>query len=418
MSNSKKRNMLIFDTAYTYEFLIERNLTEFVTSRDVGGYFDHVWTVHSVASLFCSPSSGLRYGRPVIRKLNNRHTHIEGKIGRFDKLAWFPLLNFALAQVELMWFLMKVIKQNRIAIIRTEDAWFNGILGVMFSAMKKLPLVTGVWGNPDAIRENTKKPNNSRLKWLFVERLIERFVLKRASIVLAQNPDNMDFVLRQGIDKDKTAITRIGNALDSVHFVAPDKRDSGIADLEALGVAGEDVLMCIFRLEKVKLPEHLIRIVALLKGRGRNVIGLFVGDGSLREALVDLSEELGVADQIVFCGNRDQIWLSRVIPLVSVVVSTLTGRALAEAALGGVPIVAYDIDWHGEAVETGVTGELVPYADYNLMADAIEKIIKDEDYGQMIGANVRERMLKIMDPYASNEALIAVYEKLLTPKSR
>jgi glycosyltransferase involved in cell wall biosynthesis len=202
-----------------------------------------------------------------------------------------------------------------------------------------------------------------------------------------------------------------------VHFVAPDKRDSGIADLEALGVAGEDVLMCIFRLEKVKLPEHLIRIVALLKGKGRNVIGLFVGDGSLRGALVDLSEELGVADQIVFCGNRDQIWLSRVIPLVSVVVSTLTGRALAEAALGGVPIAAYDIDWHGEAVETGVTGELVPYADYNLMADAIEKIINDEDYGQMIGANVRERMLKIMDPYESNEALIAVYEKLLTPKS-
>ena len=352
-----------------------------------------------------------------MRKLNEQHTNIEGKIGRFDKLAWFPLLNFALAQVELMWFLMKVIKQNRIAIIRTEDAWFNGILGVMFSAMKKLPLVTGVWGNPDAIRENTKKPNNSRLKWLFVERLIERFVLKRASIVLAQNPDNMDFVLRQGIDKDKTAITRIGNALDSVHFVAPDKRDSGIADLEALGVAGEDVLMCIFRLEKVKLPEHLIRIVALLKGKGRNVIGLFVGDGSLRGALVDLSEELGVADQIVFCGNRDQIWLSRVIPLVSVVVSTLTGRALAEAALGGVPIAAYDIDWHGEAVETGVTGELVPYADYNLMADAIEKIINDEDYGQMIGANVRERMLKIMDPYESNEALIAVYEKLLTPKS-
>ena len=39
---------------------------------------------------------------------------------------------------------------------------------------------------------------------------------------------------------------------------------------------------------------------------------------------------------------------------------TLTGRALAEAALGGVPIVAYDIDWHSEAVETGVTGELVP----------------------------------------------------------
>ena len=49
------------------------------------------------------------------------------------------------------------------------------------------------------------------------------------------------------------------------------------------------------------------------------------------------------------------------------------------------PIVAYDIDWHSEAVETGVTGELVPFLNYSLMADAIEKIINDEEYGQMIG---------------------------------
>lgn len=418
MTNRQKRHMLVCDTAYTYDFLIERSLTEFVTCKDIGGYFDHVWTVHAVASLFCPASSGLRYGRPVVRKLNEHHTHIEGKIGRFDKLAWFPLLNFVLAQVELIWFLMKLIKKKRIVIIRTEDTWFNGILGLILSAIKKLPLVTGVWGNPDAIREHTKEPVNFRLKWCWVEKLIERFVLKRASIVLTQNPDNMAFVLRKGVDKDKTAVIRIGNAIDSVHFVEPDKRESGIADLKALGVAGEKVLMCITRLEKLKRPDHLIQAVALLKGRGCNVKGLLVGDGSMHESLVALSKELGVTDQIVFCGNQDQIWLSRVIPLISVVVAPLKGRALAEAALGGAPIVAYDIDWHSEAVETGVTGELVPNANYSLMANAIEKIIKDEEYGQMIGANVRKRMLKIMDPHASNEVLIGVYEKLLTGSSR
>ena len=96
---------------------------------------------------------------------------------------------------------------------------------------------------------------------------------------------------------------------------------------------------------------------------------------------------------------------------------TLTGRALAEAALGGVPIVAYDIDWHSEAVETGVTGELVPYSNYSLMADAVEKIINDEEYGQMIGKNARKRMLKIMDPEANDKVMKDMYENLLNPKS-
>ena len=181
--------LLVLDTSYSFEAISNLGLEDSVTCRDLDGFFDHVWTVHSVASLFCSPSSGLRYGRPVVRKLNERHTHIEGKIGRFDNLAWFPLLNFVLAQVELIWFLMKLIKKNRILIIRTEDVWFNGILGLILSAIKKLPLVTCVWGNPDAIREHTKEPVNSRLKWCWVEKLLERIVLKRSNITLAQNYD-------------------------------------------------------------------------------------------------------------------------------------------------------------------------------------------------------------------------------------
>ena len=164
------------------------------------------------------------------------------------------------------------------------------------------------------VRKNTKQLVSHRFKWLWLEKLVERIVLRYSTIVMAQNNDNIEFVLRQGVDKDKTVITVIGSLLDSEHFIAPDKRESGIADLKELGVSGEVVLMGIFRLEPVKLPDHLVRVVALLKRRGYNVKGLLVGDGSMRETLVSMSEELGVADQIVFCGNRDQGWLSRVIP--------------------------------------------------------------------------------------------------------
>lgn len=416
LTNANKQNLLVCDTAYTYEFLTERNLQAFVTWKDLDGYFDNVWTVHAVASLFFPKSSEARYGPPIVRKLNERHTHIEGKIGRFKKLAWFPALNFILAQLELIWLLLKLIKQNHIKIIRAEDAWFNGLLGLILSYAKRLPLVTGVWGNPDVIRKTTKQLMSSKFKWLWLEKTVERFVLRRSNIVLSQNYDNRDFVLRQGVKKNKTVITRIGSALDAVHFVAPGKRESGNADLKEIGVAGEIVLLCIFRLESMKLPDHLVRIVALLKDRGHDVKGVFVGDGSMREELVILSKKLGVFNQIVFCGNKDQFWLSRVIPLVSVVVSTLTGRSLAEAALGGAPIVAYDIDWQDEAIETGVTGELVPYSDYLSMTISVEKILNDHGYGKGIGANARERMLKMMDPKANDKILKDVYEELLKPK--
>ena len=310
MRADNKRGMLVCDTAYTYEFLIERSLMEFVTGKDVDGYFDHVWTVHAVASLFKSDTSGLRYGRPVVRELNERHTHIEGKIGRFKGLAWFPPLNFIFAQLDLIWLLLKLIKKNRILIIRAEDIYFNGLLGLILSSLQKLPLVTGVWGNPDEIRKNTKKLVSHRFKWLWLEKLVERIVLRCSNMVMAQNHDNLEFILRQGVDRNKTVITRIGRLLDKLHFIAPSKRESGFSDLKALGVADEIVLMGIFRLEPVKLPDHLVKVVAIMKRRGYNVKGLLVGDGSMSEKLVSISKELGVADRIVFCGNRDQRWLS------------------------------------------------------------------------------------------------------------
>ena len=312
--------------------------------------------------------------------------------------------------------LLKLIKQNRILIVRAEDPYFNGMLGLILSSLKRLPFIVGVWGNPDETRKNTNELLSHRFKWLWLEKMVERFVLRRSKIVMAQNHDNMKFVLNQGVDKKKTVITRIGNLLADVHFVAPDRRENGITDLKALGISEEVVLMGIFRLEPAKLPDHFVRIVALLKKRGYNVKGLLVGDGSMRETLISLSKELGVTNQIVFCGNRDQNWLSRLIPLTSVVVSTVTGRSLAEAALGGVPIVAYDVDWQSEAIETGVTGELVPYSDYSLMADSIDKILKNHDYSRLIGANVRERMLKLMNPEDNNTVLKNMYEELLTNK--
>ena len=56
------------------------------------------------------------------------------------------------------------------------------------------------------------------------------------NMVMAQNPDNLEFILRQGVDRNKTVITRIGRLLDKLHFITPSKRESGFPDLKALGV--------------------------------------------------------------------------------------------------------------------------------------------------------------------------------------
>lgn len=415
LKTEKKRRMLVLDTAYTYEFLTQRKLTRLVTSKDVNGYFEHVWTVHAVASLFFPASSGLRFGRPVVRELSEGHTHIEGKIGRFEKLSWFPFLNFLFAQIDLILFLLKIIKKNRITIVRAEDFLFNGILGLIITRLKRVYFVMGVWANAEAIRKDTNKTLSPRLKWMWLEKMIEGFILRRAHLVFCGTEFYRSFALNHGVRKENTVVSRFGNAIEASHFLTPAQRESGYSELVKLGVADENVVMVISRLEKLKRVDHLVKVLSCLKGKDLNVKAMFVGDGFMREELIALSKELGVFDQIVFCGNRDQDWLLRVIPCVAVIVSPSTGRALTEAALGGVPIVAYDTDWQNEIIEHGVTGELVTDLNYAAMAESVEKVLKNNSYAGTIGANVRERALKMMDPQNINDQVINAYENLFAP---
>jgi len=418
-AHAAKRHMLVFDSAYTYKIMVERKVAVIVTGRDLGGYFDHIWTCHPVASLLEPEGSPERFGRPLIHELAPGHTMVEGRIGRYPGLAWFGILNFILAQVDLMRLLLRIVREQDVRIVRAEDPHYNGFLALIVARLRKLPLMIGVWGNPGAVRKVTGVPLTARLfRKVWVEEMVERFVLRRADRVMAQNEDNRGFVVASGVPREKTEIFRIGNLLHEAHFADPAARGDGQADLAALGVAGEHTLLTVSRLQELKLVHHVIQAVKTLKDRGRRVIALFVGEGPYRPDMEALAAELGVTDQVLFCGNREQPWLARVIPAVSMVVSPLTGRAMGEAALGGAPMVAYDIDWHSELVTTGETGELVPYLDHKAMADAIQRILDDPERARRMGAALRAKAMAMLDPQAADRAQIAAYQSLLGQKQR
>lgn len=417
-TKTTKRHMLVFDSAYTFKILIERNLAPIVTGRVLGGFFDHIWTVHPVASLLEPKGSQERFGRPDSHQLDERNTLIEGKIGRYPWLRWFPALNFALAQWGLLRHLKKLVREQSIRIVRAEDPLYNGLLALRFKKRGKRGLIIGVWGNPDAVRERTKAPIMPRFsRRIWVEEKIERFVLRRADMALAQNEDNRGFLLRQGVPPERAEIFRLGNLLHPAHFVDPAERESGLPDLEELGVAGEQILLSISRLEPLKMIDHIVWMVKMLKDRGRRVALLLAGDGSQRPQLEAQAKELGITDQVIFCANRGQEWLARVIPQVAVSVALLNGRALGEAALGGRPVVAYDIDWHAELVITGETGELVPYFDKEKLVAATERLLADSEYARTTGANLRRRTLRMLDPERADAAQVDAYEKLLASLS-
>ena len=109
-----KPNLLVLDAAYTFEMIRARGLDEYVTCRDLDGFFGHVWSVHPFATLLPSERPVVGYGKPETYEASERHTVIEGKAGRFKGLRYFFPLNFALSQIGLFLSLRRLIRRNNI----------------------------------------------------------------------------------------------------------------------------------------------------------------------------------------------------------------------------------------------------------------------------------------------------------------
>lgn len=411
------RKLLVFDTSYTLETVRARGQDKPILYRDLDGYFAHVWSVHPFATMLTSESWGPRFGRPAFYALAPRHTVIEGKVGRFAWLRWLTPVNFLLSQLDLFVCLWRLIRAEKISAIRVPSPLYLGLFGLALARLSGVPLVIRVGANHDELRAFTGKPIEPRL-WRSrrVEKIIERFVLQRADLVAGANQNNLDFALGHGARVERSTLFRYGNLIDPRHFVEPADRGVDKAWLEELGVVDERFLISIGRLEdtaSVKHPDDVVRVLAWLAEQGTPVKAVIVGEGPLRQRVVELARELEVEDRLVMAGSRSQEWLAQVLPLAAVHVCPHAGRALSEAALAAVPTVAYDIDWQRELIETGKTGVLVPYRDLPALQAATRHMLDHPAEAAKLGQALRQRALKMLDPERLNEHERTAYSRLL-----
>ena len=407
-------SLLVLDASYTLEMIRERGMENSVTCRDLDGFFRHVWSVHPFASLLTSDAWSPRFGRPAWHILGRRHTFIEGKVGRFGWLSFLFPLNFLIGQIGLFFSLWALIRREDVRVIRVGDPLYLGLFGLVLKAVTGVPMLIRINGNNDKVRENTGRAMYPRFfRTAKVEKKVERFVLPRADMIAAPNQDNVDFAVAGGANPKHTTIFRYGNLLAPEHLMLPADRGTDGAHFEKLGIRPGHFLLCIGRLEPVKFPDDAVRILSAAVKAGHDIKLFFAGDGDMRDELQALGNELGVGERIVFGGNQNQKSLSQLNAHTACVISPLTGRALSEAALGGAPIAAYDLDWQSDLVETGKTGELVPFRDVEAFGAAVCRLLGDRGYARIMGQAARERAREMLDPESLNAHERAEYTKLI-----
>ena len=150
--------LLVIDTSYNIKAIKEKKLYEAVYSRDLNGFFKKVWSVHPFGNITCPPYESKDFTKLEQIKLNESHFFIEGKIGRYFFLKKFKILNFLISQLEIFFYLKKLIKTEKIDFIKANDPHYNSLMALLLSKFTKIPFVVRVSGNFEKIFEDTKKP--------------------------------------------------------------------------------------------------------------------------------------------------------------------------------------------------------------------------------------------------------------------
>ena len=209
--------------------------------------------------------------------------------------------------------------------------------------------------------------------------LIEKFFAARTKVLIAIGSKVKDDLLAAGIGRtDKYRVFFPG--LPSPKAISKSSAQS------ALGISSE-VLYCTFvgRLTQIKRPDRLLDVAAECKRRGIDLRFLVAGEGELFGSSKQraLNEQLNVT----FLGWRSDIDQIFAASDIAILTSDNEGipLTLIQAAQAGLPIVATNVGSISDIVINESTGYLTATTATE-MTDAIEKLVRDPQLRQMMGA--------------------------------
>ena len=172
-------------------------------------------------------------------------------------------------------------------------------------------------------------------------------------------------------------------------------------------------------MQTVKDPLNLVRAFIELSHRDHTASErlrlIMIGDGSLRCEALDLLETAGLAQRAWLPGARDDVADMLRCMDIFVLPSLAEGisNTILEAMASALPVVATRVGGNSELIAEGITGTLVPVADPTILADAIEKYLRDPDLRQHHGRAGRERVEQAFSMDEMVDKYVQVYDGIM-----
>jgi glycosyltransferase involved in cell wall biosynthesis len=252
---------------------------------------------------------------------------------------------------------------------------------------------------------------------------LQRLAAKSTNATIFQHNGDYSFFARNRLMGNGYATVISGSGIDVEGFECARARGPSASALrEELGLGDAQVVITVTRVTRQKGIPALLKAAQLIHATRPNVKFLIVGSRKGEGPFAMSDEEMArQAPYVIAAGARTDIpsllAMADVFAFPSEYAEGVP-RALMEAALSRLPIVASDIEGCREVIRDGWNGRLTPMRDPEALAAGILSLLRDRDHAAAMASRGPEtiRNTFCLDAVVARHA--EVYERVLAEDRR
>jgi 1,2-diacylglycerol 3-alpha-glucosyltransferase len=254
----------------------------------------------------------------------------------------------------------------------------------------------------------------------YAKKFVKKFIIqssktyvKRYNAIIAPTDKTKNALQNYGIKND---IFVVPTGISLEQFKCHPKDDPVILNLrKSLGLSQDQkIILSLGRISEEKSVDKIIMQMNSIKEIIPNVVLLIVGDGPYREKLENLSNRLGLDDNIIFTGGVPWEDVSYYYSMADVFVSAskteTQGLTIMEAMASKIPVVVYDDDNVKNVIFDRVSGRL--FSTDEQLVKCIIDILSDTEKSNQI-AETGHMIIQSLSKEQFGENAEKVYSSLV-----
>jgi glycosyltransferase involved in cell wall biosynthesis len=281
--------------------------------------------------------------------------------------------------------------REQIGVLRAYKYDYPALQACLVASFIKIPFIVDIASNFELIRRLTGRVFYFRgLHSLPVIRIFARMAtnwllglpLRHASHVLGRNKNNYEHAFALGAPVERLSLLRYNNFSAVFNSYNPEEPPVRPAEYPYVLFVG--------RLDEIKYPFDVLDAFDLAARHLPEYRLTVIGDGALRQEIEQRREVSRYKDRIMLLGARPNDVVFSWTAHAKVAICPYSGSTLVEAMLCGVPVIAYDVEWHAEVVIDYYTGFLVPFRNTAALAEKMIHVVSHWQEAAIVGKRGRE----------------------------